>query len=274
MNRSPAVPSPAAAGACRRALLALACAVAATLCVPVSAQTILASDIAPFEATYAVGNNVITAGTARLSLRRNGDKWAYSLSTRPTGVFKLAGKGRIREISLIDMAPMDTDRIQLQPHSYSYRQDDERRRSVDASFDWSARTFTWKRRGEQATEPFEQPVLDRLSVTLAVMNALRNGFETLELEVFDKDEVKTMRFTNEGKERIDTEMGKVETLRVRGESASGSSRSSLTWFAPELDYVPVRLEQRKRGDLVARLTLTKLKNRVTDIELTDTAAAD
>ena len=119
-------------------------------------------------------------------------------------------------------------------------------------------------------------MLDRLSVTLppAVMNALRNGFETLELEVFDKDHVKTMRFTNEGTETLDTPMGEVETIRVRGETASGSSRSSLTWFAPELDYVPVRLEQRKRGDLVARLTLTRLKNRVTDIELTDSAAAD
>ena len=257
----------------RRVLLALAAA-AAVACAPVSAQTILASDIAPFEATYSVGNNLITAGSAKLSLARDGDKWAYSLSTRPTGVFKLAGKGRIREVSLIDMARTEGDRVQLQPQSYSYRQDKERSRSVDATFDWKARTFTWKQQDEQATEPFEQPVLDRLSVTLAVMNALRNGFDTLEFEVFDKDRVKTMRFTNEGRETLDTPMGEVETIRVRSETVSGSSRSSLTWFAPELDYVPVRLEQRKRGDLVARLTLTRLKNRVTDIELTDNAAAD
>ena len=263
----------------RRSVHALFLAAALGAGAPASAQTILASDIAPFEAVYSVGNNLITAGRARLSLERDGGAWVYELSTRPTGVFKLAGKGRIRETSVIDVERVaggtgGERRVELRPLRYSYRQDDERGRAVDAAFDWDARTLTWSRRGELTTEPFAEPVLDRLSVTLAVMNALRNGFETLEFEVFDKDRVKTMRFTNEGEETLDTEMGKVSTIRVRSEAASGSSRSSLTWFAPTLDYVPVRLEQHKRDELVARLTLQRLRNRVTDIELTDSAAAE
>ena len=265
--RRRAPPRPGARAVAATLLVALACSTGAV------AQTILARDIAPFEAVYSVGNNVITAGSARLLLAREGDDWIYGLSTRPTGVFKLTGKGRIRETSIIDLV-RSGESVELQPKVYSYRQDDERRRSVDAAFDWDARTMSWSHRGEQATETLGGPVLDRLSVTLAAMHALRNGFETLELEIFDKDRFKTMRFTNEGREMLDTAMGKVETIRVRSESAEGSSRSTLTWFAPSLDYVPVRIEQRKRGELVARLTLTKLRNRVTDIELTDTAAAD
>ena len=252
---------------------ALLGALAATVAAPLAAQTILARDIAPFEAVYSVGNNVLTAGRARLSLERDGDAWVYSLSTRPTGVFKLTGKGRINETSVIDLE-RDGERVALRPRSYAYRQDEERRRAVDAEFDWEGGSLSWTYRGESGSEPLDGPLLDRLSVTLAVLNALRNGFETLELDIFDNGRIKTMRFTNEGSETLETPIGEVETIRVRSETASGSSRSTLTWFAPSLDYVPVRIEQRKRGDLVARLTLKRLKNRVTDLEIVDSAAED
>ena len=279
MNRTPRhapAPSGAVLRLTRRAALAPAVGALLVALGSVAAPTparaadgeIRAEDIAPFEVVYDVGNNLITAGIANLSLQRNGDRWVYSLATKPTGVFKLTGKGRIRETSVIDMARSD-DMVELRPQSYSYRQDDERRRSVDAAFDWGARELTWSRRGEEITEPFADPVLDRLSVTLAVMNALRYDFETLELEVFDNGRLKTMRFVNEGTETLETRMGEVETIRVRGENAAGSSRSSMTWFAPSLDYVPVRIEQRKRGKLVARMSLVKLRNRVTDIEIGD-----
>ena len=245
----------------------------------VVAPSILARDIAPFEVVYDVGNNLITAGSARLSLARDGRDWVYSLATKPTGVFKLTGKGRIRETSVIRVVPTEDGAapdgpVRLQPQSYSYRQDDEKRRSVDAAFDWDARTLGWTYRGESAEGELTDPVLDRLSVTLAVMNLLRQGFEELELEVFDSGEIKTMSFVNEGVETLETKMGAVETVRVRGRNADGGSRSTRTWFAPSLDYVPVRIEQRKRDELVARMNLLKLRNRVTDIELVDPDSLD
>ena len=246
---------------------------AALLPARAAAQEIMASDIAPFQVVYDVGNNLVTAGIANLSFLPDGDGWIYTLATKPTGVFKLTGKGRIRETSVMDVV-RSGDTVELQPRSYSYRQDDEARRSVDATFDWEARTFDWQRRGEGGTEAFAEPVLDRLSVTLAVMHLLRQGFEEIELDVFDSGEIKTMRFVNEGREMLDTEMGDVETVLVRGENAAGSSRSSLTWFAPSLDYVPVRIEQRKRDELVARLNLMRLENRVTEVELADPDALD
>jgi len=229
---------------------------------------ILASDIAPFDIVYDVGNNLITAGLASLTLTREGEDWIYTLATKPTGVFKLTGKGRIREISVLDIVQTG-DVVELQPRSYSYRQDEETRRSVDAAFDWDTRELTWQRRGKEGNDSFDGPLLDRLSVTLAVMHMLRQGFENIELDIFDNGEIKTMRFVNEGREILDTKMGDVETVRVKGENADGGSRSSLTWFAPSLDFVPVRIEHRKRDELVARMNLMKLKNRITDIELAD-----
>ncbi len=222
------------------------------------------SNFSPFEVEYDVGNNMISAGSATLRLAQQGDEWIYSLKTKPTGVFKLTGKGKIQEVSVFSVAN-STDTLNLQPQRYTYRQDEEARRSVDAWFDWNDNELTYKRRGKEVTEAFSDPLLDRLSVTLTVMDALRSdSFAQSELKVFDNGRVKTMLFSNEGEEEVPTKMGSLKTIRVKSNAVGSTSRHTMTWFAPELDYVPVKIEQYKRDKLVARLTLTKLRNRVTE----------
>lgn len=237
----------------------------------VNAQTIEAGDIAPFEVVYEVGNHLINAGTAQLSLSREGDLWTYSLNTKPRGILKLAGKGKINEKSTIRISELDGELV-IQPQTYTFRQDDERRRAVDAVFDWNSRTIAYVYRGEETTEKFEAPLIDRLSATLLMMNALRHDFESAQLQVFDTGRIKTVAFTNTGTETLDTPLGKIDTIRVTNANATGGSRQTTTWFAPTLDYVPVRIEHRKRGELVARLTLQRLNNRLTNIELESTDA--
>ena len=218
----------------------------------------------PFEVVYDVGNNLISAGSAKLSLIREGDDWIYSLTTRPTGVFKLTGKGKIQETSVFTVVKSANHNMRVLPKRYSYRQDEEAKRSVDAWFNWDNNELTYKSRGEEGTESFSDPILDRLSVTLKVMNELKHSpFEEAKLTVFDSGRIKQVLFINEGVETVSTNIGDIETIRVRSENA-GSIRHTITWFAPELDYIPVKIEQRKRGDLVARLTLVKLRNQASE----------
>jgi len=222
------------------------------------------AEFAPFEVVYEVGNNHINAGSAVLQLTNEGAEWVYSLKTRPTGVFKLTGKGKIQEVSVFTVSDA-SDNLELTPQRYTYRQDNETRRSVDAWFDLSKNRLTYRRRGEEVTESVSGPILDRLSVTLSVMDILqRDGFEQQELRVFDNGRVKTMLFVNEGIEKVKTRMGNLDTIRVRSNAVGGATRHTKTWFAPALGHVPVKIEQFKRDKLVARLTLSKLRNRVTD----------
>jgi len=250
---------------CLNASLLLA---AAAISGATSAQTIMAEDIAPFDVNYDVGNNLINAGSATLSLTQTDGLWQYSLNTKPKGIFKLAGKGRLQETSVFELVQIDQG-VQIQPQVYAYRQDKERNRSVDAQFDWSAKTLSWQRKGKEGTETLSTKTLDRLSVTLAVMNALRHDFTTLELPGFDNGRIKTMLFTYQGEVVLDTRLGKIETLQVRSQNKAGGSRHTTTWFAPSLDYVPVRIEQFKRDELIARLSLKSLRNRTGEIDLPD-----
>ncbi|MDO6462402.1 DUF3108 domain-containing protein [Granulosicoccaceae sp. 1_MG-2023] len=209
----------------------------------------------PFYVEYTVGNNLINAGIATLSLQAGDGEWVYSLKTEPAGIFRLTGKGRINEVSVLSV----TQDKELIPHSYSFSQaGDEKRRNVEADFNWEAQELTIRHRGEEATEELTDPILDRLSVTLTVMDLVREGFERADLQILDGGKIKAMSFINEGRQTVDTALGSFDTIVVR-RIREGSSRETVTWFAPELDYVPVMIEQLKRGELVARLKIRKLR---------------
>jgi len=214
-------------------------------------------DLSPFNLTYSVGNNMISAGSATVTLVQKENKWTYSLKTSPSGVVKLIGKGKIDEISHFEL--VDNDGMQtLRTDTYSYRQDNEAKRSVDAQFNWTDNELTFQYRGEETTETFAEPVVDRLAVTLLIIDQLKSeDFKEIEYQVFDKGRVKSVLFANEGAESIQTSMGEIDTIRVRSNTSGGSTRHTYTWFAPSLDYIPVKIENYKRDDLVARLTLTK-----------------
>lgn len=259
------------AGRFQQALQQCTLALATTFALFTSAQaeTILrAEDTLPFSATYVVGNNLLSAGTATLALEPlDHGLWKYELKTEPTGVFRLTGKGNITETSLLRFVDAPDDGLLLRTESYNYRQDNERRRAVDAFFDWENNALLWVRRGESETVSMkDQPVLDRLSVTLSVMSALRQNISASEYLVFDNGRLKNVVFENQGVERLDTSIGPIDTVRVLRSNVEGSSRTTVTWFAPSLDYVPVKIEQLKRGELVARLTLKSLKNRSAELE--------
>lgn len=230
------------------------------------AQSIQSGDLSPFEVEFEVGNNLITAGTASLLLEKKDEFWHYSLTTKPRGVFKLAGKGNISEVSTFKVVT-DNDLTELQPQTYRFRQDKERRREVDATFDWDIRTIEHTYRGNDVTESFTDPILDRLTVTLLIMNSLRHDFQNAKLPIFDTGRIKAVEFVYTGPETLKTQLGSIETVRVINRNATGGSRETTTWFAPSLDYLPVKIEHRKRGDLVARLSLIRMQNTDKDIQL-------
>ena len=76
---------------------------------------------------------------------------------------------------------------------------------------------------EWAEFSLDEPILDRLSVTLAVMSALRRGEERTEYQVFDSGRLKNVIFENEGSETLETSLGTLESVRVLRSNADGSS---------------------------------------------------
>jgi len=210
--------------------------------------------IKPFEANFTVGNNFVTAASAKLSLTGSDENWIYSLAIIPSGIFKLSGKGRIEELSTLKFVNNE-----LQTQSYNHRQLGDKKRDVGALFDWTTNQLTFQYRDKDDVIVFADPIYDRFSITLTVRERLRSGFDQLTFQVFDRGRIKPVVFENAGLETLDTKLGELQAYKVRSYNDDGTrQRATTTWYAPSLDYVPVRIEQHKEGNLIARLSITSL----------------
>jgi len=168
----------------------------------------LGKPLVPYSARYTVGNDLVEAGQADVALKRGDDtEWTYSLVTRPIGLFKLAGKGHVQESTTFDVVSLDGKSI-LQPKLYSFRQDKQYKREVDATFNWDQSQIYYRRGNNKTTGNLNANTLDRMTMTVAMMSTLTPDFKRLTLSVFDGGKLKEVELINEGSETINTSLGR------------------------------------------------------------------
>lgn len=222
---------------------------------------VLDRPLVPFSATYAVGNDLVEAGNARVELERtDADVWNYSLKTEPQGLFKLAGKGYVLEVASFAVVEQNIGPT-IQPKSYKFRQDNQQKRAIDATFNWDQMQLYFSRGVDNAQEALNADTLDRMTMTITMMSTLQPDFENYTLNVFDGGRIKQVLLVNEGTENIKTSLGDLETVRVRTSNLASNRRQTITWFAPKLNNLPVRIEQIKDGKLVARLSVRQYEQK-------------
>lgn len=95
-------------------------------------------------------------------------------------------------------------------------------------------------------------MLDPLSLNLQVMWDLQRGRVPGEYRLVDETELKSYQIKNEGEETLETPLGKLRAARI-SQSKPGKTRITTFWFAPELHFLPVRVEQKKDGKEVLRM---------------------
>jgi len=214
--------------------------------------------LVPFKARYSVGNNTLVAGRADIELTQiePSMEWQYSLTTKPTGLFRLTGKGNLQESARFQIVD-ENNALFIQPKTYTFRQDNKQSRAIDATFIWSQKQLYFKRGDDNGVINTSANTLDRMTMIVAMMSNLTAESDTVIMSSFDSGKLKELQLANEGLETIKTALGDVETVRVRRTNLAGSTRETITWFAPSLNYVPVRIEQLKNGDLVARLSISE-----------------
>jgi hypothetical protein len=191
------------------------------------------------------------AGTSVLELTRKGPtEFTYKSSNTARGLFRLALPDTITQVSNFSIA-----NGQVVPSTYVG--DDgssDTSRDVSLKFDWEARKVTGVAENKPVDLPLIPGVQDGLSVQIALMCALAAGEAPQSFKMIDKDEIKEYQYTHEGAEKVDTPVGKLDTVIYRSQKA-GSSRATRLWIAPSLGYLPVRAEQAKNGKRELQLTM-------------------
>jgi hypothetical protein len=190
----------------------------------------------PFKAVYTseFDLGISLSGEVVRQLRREADgRWLFSSEASAL----MAG---IRETTAFDYH----DGALIRPLEYDYQRKvlgKSRRASID--FDWSEGKATtvvketpWKMSVDVGTQ-------DKLSYQLQMRLDLKAGRREMTYRVADGGKLKTYAFAVTGEEPVETPLCTFDAIRVMRDRGEGSERETLIWFAPELDYLIVRLQQ-------------------------------
>lgn len=215
----------------------------------------LPGPLAPFEAIYEVSNGSMAVGTATFSLTRDSGLWRYRTAVKARGLFAM-----FVDTPLTETTWLQSHEGQLRPLIYRHREGKTQRRVV---FDWRAGRAQVHDNGDTRRIALEPTTRDRSSAILAVMVALDAGARSVAFPgITDDGDTGVLRFETVGEESIEAPYGTYDAIRVERRHDDG--RTTTTWLAPTLDWLPVRVEQREDGELTARLALTDLTRRTAD----------
>jgi hypothetical protein len=224
-----------------------AAAVLLALCLP--AATVAAQDLQPFKATYAIRYNGMSAGMGELQLERLPDgRWSYRSRLQARGLFRLAMPASQESRSIFRIVDH-----KVVPESFI---SDEARQ--DYTFDWEAGRVTGTVDGKPLDLPIQPGLLDTTSVQVALMQDLLSGRMPTRFVLVDETRIKDYLYSVEGSERIESVVGP-QRADIFSSRRPGSKKANFYWCAPDLGYLPLKMERRNGRNVELTMTLTALE---------------
>ncbi len=221
------------------------------------------AEFTQFDASYAVRFDKFKAKSA-MSLRQDPEtgEYTYTTYTKPRGLAKLFG-------NISESLSFDLNRNIIIPKSY--RHDSRDNESID--YDWKTKEASSTTEDGSEVLPLAGMELDLLSLQMQLSRDLKNNSLKSNYRV-----IKDNSFTDYGVIKLGEDtfvLGEdtYKTIKVQ-QQREGSSRRAVLQFAPELDYILVKMqhfkgdEQRGSFDLYAykNLGLENMETKPSDIQ--------
>lgn len=223
-------------------MMRLLAAVALLLCLlPAQAAPTPDVALAPYEARYttkAMGLN--------MTLRRTLEQEA--------GHYTLRNRGEVLVASLEEVAHFTLDNGRIRGQDFTYKLRGLISRTREVKFDPEGGVIMSLKKKRWTEHPWSPEVLDRLSqqeqLRLALMSAASPPPE-LSFSVIDGPRVRTRVLELVGEEVLETEAGRLNTVRYRKvDDDDDNERSSEIWLATDHDYLMVLTRHFEKGTKV------------------------
>jgi hypothetical protein len=209
------------------------------------------SGIAPFAAHYQADWKGISIGTSDLQLAQGTEpgRYLYTWTITARGIFRLAHHDDLVQKSWLSIVG-----DHVRPDKYVGQEGSS---TVEIDFDWQNKRATGVSETKPVDLPLKEGVQDVMSIQVEVMLDLKKGNLPNTFQIIDKDELKEFIYTLEGKARIRTEIGQLDTVVVTSQR-TGNNRILRMWFAPSLGFAPVQAERTRDGKLEIAMRIKRL----------------
>lgn len=213
--------------------------------------TSVAERVPEFDATYAIRYGVLR-GEMTLKLEHRDGGYLYETSLRPRGLISWFRRGSIVErVNLVETGGT------IRPLDYA-RTDTIADPARNSQYQFGQDRVTGVYKTQQIDVPMREGGHNRISVHIALMNALQSGAAFDSVPVFDRGRWKDYQFDVVHNQLIDTPSGRFDTIEVRY-SSPDSDKSWSIHFAEDLDYLPVALIYREGRKTKSRAELADIR---------------
>ena len=216
----------------------------------ISSEPVLASEaLVPHTAEYKIKISIL-GGKLYTSFQLTDQGYAATSSIKATGMARLVARGNITESSAFS----DFDDGIRPAEFHSVDSLSSKGEVVDLTFDWDAQEVAGQIDGEDFRADLDGIVHDRVSLQYALMHDLLNGGHRGEYSLQDAEKLKLLSVTDMGSKIVKVPFGKFEAIGIQ-HRAGTSSRVTTLWCAKELGYLPIMIEQHRKGKLKVRAVL-------------------
>ena len=208
--------------------------------------------VTPFKAIYTSewDAGIALKGEVERSLTRAADgQW----------LFRTYASAMIASIE--EKSTLTFKQSQVVPQNYYYKRLVlGKKKEAKLAFNWPAMSV----KNNIDDKPWEMEILtatqDKLSYQLQMrldLKAEKKG--PLSYKIADGDRIKAYDFNIIGNEKIQSAMGEYDTIKVEMDRGPDASRQTYIWYAPELDYMIVKLKQIEADGKVYALQLKSME---------------
>lgn len=211
--------------------------------------------IPEFRAEYELERNSMRAARLTRTLRCDDGMCRFTSEGRTVGFIDLLLRGRIEESTQFRF---DGDGIE--PRDYTYRQSARGDNDEYVRLFFDPRTGRVSSRGDDKWQDhLDGEVMDELLSQLRLMLAVRAGRTEMEFTVVEGDGDRDVyRFAVVGEEPVETGAGTYDAVKV--ERVGGSDeRTTVMWFAPALEFIPLVVRQEQEGGESYTATLSSIE---------------
>ena len=213
-------------------------------------------EIPVYTAQYAVEYKGKNLGSSAFNVTHDAAQnlYEFTSTTSAKGILKLA-----RPDPVIERSHFKVVDGRIRPVEFWY--EDGSRKGEDnrhVLFDWDRHIAVVTDENGRREVPLDATSLDEGSLHVALMQDLIQTGKPGQYRIADEQMAQAYGYVDNGEAEIETGLGKLATHSYV-QQREGSSRSLWIWVAPELSFLPVRLEQRKNGEVTTVLTLVSVE---------------
>jgi hypothetical protein len=209
------------------------------------------SAMQPHTAEYRVKISIV-GGRLSTEVKSTDSGYTASHVVSATGMSRILASGSISDTAEFDIAADGFRPVRLV--SDDEISSDKIRAEID--FDWSSGEARGILNDEEYTAAIPDLAYDRISIQYQLMHDLRNGVTSGEYILFEFDELKTISVSNIGTRKVKVPAGEYNAVGIQHQTAN-SKRVTTLWCVEELGYLPVIIEQHRKGKLRLRATLER-----------------